>query len=175
MITGLVFDLPRSRWMDDVLRLRSLYEPVRLRFPIEITVVGSSGLGWFSADQDKAALLKHVEEVARGFAPFTFRFEKVSRFPDSNVYYLSPSESSRFQRFQSRLAGCGLRFQPAPFSYVPHCTIAILPPEAAESARAEIMACPIPRDDIRVSSVSFWSVDAPNQQCYQGESVALGA
>ncbi|MEK6246171.1 MAG: 2'-5' RNA ligase family protein [Pseudomonadota bacterium] len=159
--------------MDDVLRLRSLYEPVRLRFPIEITVAGSSGLGWFSTGQRKADLLRHVGEVARGFAPFTFRFERVARFPDTSVYYLSPRNDARFHDFQRRLADCGLRFEPAPFSYVPHCTIAILPPGAVDSAHAEIMACPVPDGQIRVSSISFYSVDISNQQCYQEERVAL--
>lgn len=173
MVAGLVFDLPHGRWMDDVLRLRSLYEPVRLRFPIEITVAGSSGLGWFSDGQ--ADLLQKVGNVARGFAPFSFRFAKVERFPESNVYYLAPGDGSPFHEFQRRLADCGLRFESTPFEYVPHCTIAILAPDAPAEAHADVWACPVPAVDVQVLSVSFWSVDREQQIAQQGECIPLGA
>lgn len=84
--------------MADVLRLRALYDPIRLRFPIEITFVGSSGLGWFSPAQSRADLLAHVGQVAKDFAPFAFRFEKIARFPDSSVYYLCPPRQCPFPR-----------------------------------------------------------------------------
>src|SRR5436190_23834458 len=100
MVTGLVFDLPRAAWMDDLMRLRSLYDPLRLRFPVEITVVGSSGLGWFSDGQAQPELMDCVREIARRFSPFSFRFEKVDRFPGSNVYYLALDDGSCFHDFQ---------------------------------------------------------------------------
>ena len=173
MVAGLVFDLPNGRWMDDVLRLRSLYDPVRLRFPIEITVAGSSGLGWFSDGQHD--LVQKVGGIARGFAPFAFRFAKVERFPESNVYYLAPGDGSPFHEFQSRLAGCGLRFESTPYAYVPHCTIAILAQDAPVEAHAEVRACPVPAGDIQVLSVSFWSVDREQQLAQRGECIGLGA
>src|SRR5258706_16433093 len=172
MITGLVFDLPHDSWMDEVSRLRVRHDPARLHFPIEITVAGSSGLGWFL--DEGADLLQKVGGVARGFAPFSFRFAKVERFPRSNVYYLAPGDNSAFHEFQRRLAGRGLRFEPTPFDYVPHCTIAILPIEASEAAHAEVVAFRVPSGDIRVSSVSFWSVDRVKQLAEQGARIALG-
>jgi hypothetical protein len=119
MVTGLSFDLPQARWMDQIQRLRVRHDPARLKFPIEITVVGSSG--------------------------------------------------------QRRLANCGLRFEPSPYDYVPHCTIAILPADAAAAVHAEVRACPVPLHNIEVSSVSFWSVDHSLQIARQGERIALGA
>jgi 2'-5' RNA ligase len=151
-----------------------MYEPTRLGFPVEITVVGSSGLGWFTSTQDKATLLRHVGEVARTFPPFTFRFEKVSCFPGTTVYHLSPRESAPFVEFQRKLKDCGLSYEPTPFAYTPHCTIVILT-DANEDAHAEIMACPIPVLDIRVASVSFYAVDALSNECHQQERLVLGA
>jgi 2'-5' RNA ligase len=115
-----------------------------------------------------------VGEVARGFAPFSFRFDKVERFPNSAVYYLAPREASPFHEFQRRLASSGLRFAPVEFSYVPHCTIAILSQGAPAEAHAETLACPVPTEDILVSSVSFWSVDHERQEARQGETLMLG-
>lgn len=173
MVTGLVFDLPHGPWVADVLRLRSRYEPARLGFPIEITVVGSSGLGWFTATQDKATLLHHVGEVARKFPPFTFRFERVSLFPGTAAYYLATRESAPFFDFQRNLHDCGLSYEPTPFTYTPHCTIVILA-EPNEAAHAEIMAFPVPDIEIRVASVSFYTVDKSSNACNQHERLALG-
>lgn len=170
---GLVFDIPHGPWVADVLRLRSKYEPTRLGFPIEITVVGSSGLGWFTSTQDNAPLLRHVGEVARNFPPFTFRFEKVSYFPGTNAYYLSPQESAPFFDFQRKLRDCGLLYEPTPFTYTPHCTIVVLTEPNPES-HAEIMACPVPDKEIQVASVSFYTVDELSNACNQHERLALG-
>jgi 2'-5' RNA ligase len=172
-VTGLVFDLPQARWMDEIQRLRSRHDPARLKFPIEITVVGSSGLGWFSEGQ--ADMQQRVGEVARAFAPFKFRFSGVNCFPESSVYYLAPDDDTQFLEFQRRLANCGLRFEASPYEYVPHCTIAILPANAAAAAHDEVRACTVPPENIEVSSVSFWSVDDSRQSAQQGERIALGA
>jgi len=175
VVTGLVFDLPAGPWMEPVRRLRARHEPTRVGFPIEITVIGSSGLGWFSESQAKSELIGRVSEVAHGFPPFPFRFGRVERFPASAVYYLAPQDNRPFDAFQQRLANSGLRFEPTPYEYVPHCTIAILPPDAADAAHAEVQACPVPLESMEIASVSFWSVDRARQVPVQGECIQLGA
>ena len=156
------------------MRLRAAYDPVRLRFPIEITVVGSSGLGWFSPPVAREAVVHKVREVAKTFSPFTFRFASLKRFAGSNVYYLQPLEDKPFHLFQATLAATNLSFEPTPYRYVPHCTVAELSTDASP-AHEELMRCPIPDLDIHVTSVSFYTVDRDTQQCHQHERVALGA
>lgn len=173
LVTGLVFDLPHGPWMADVLRLRSKYEPARLRFPIEITVVGSSGLGWFSPRHDNAQLVRHVEDVAAKCAPFSFHFESVRCFPGSSVYYLSPREAKPFVEFQEELRACGLGYETTPFAYAPHCTIVNLA-NVNGDGHAEVMSCPVPHREISVTSVSFYTVDLQANCCYQRERVSLG-
>jgi len=156
------------------MRLRAAYDRVRLRFPIEITVVGSSGLGWFSAAIPSDTLGRKIREVAEGFPPFAFRFAGVGRFPDSNVYYLQPMPDAPFHAFQAAIAAAGLSFEPTPYSYVPHCTIAEVPEGSSESVREELTRCPVPDHEIRVTSVSFYAVDRKAQRCYQLERMVLG-
>jgi 2'-5' RNA ligase len=173
-VTGLVFDLPHAPWMGDVMRLRAIYDRVRLGFPIEITVVGSSGLGWFSPSVEHETLVHKVREAARGFAPFSFRFGTVNCFPGSNVYYLQPVEEMQFRTFQARIAASGLSFEPIPYDYVPHCTIAEVSETRGTNAREELLQCPVPDHEIPITSVSFYTVDRQTQRCYQHERVALG-
>ena len=156
------------------MRLRAAYDPVRLRFPIEITVVGSSGLGWFSAPVDRDTLVRRIGEVAKGFSAFAFRFARVARFPNSNVYYLQPTPDTPFRAFQAAIGATGLSFESTPYSYVPHCTIAEVPEGSADSVHNELIQCPIPDHEIRVTSVSLYSVDRRAQSCHQHESIALG-
>ena len=173
-VTGLVFDLPHAPWMADVLRLRATYDRARLGFPIEITVVGSSGLRWFAPSIAHETLMRKVRAVAQGFAPFKFRFGAVECFAGSNVYYLHPVEELPFRTFQARLAASGLSFEPVPFEYVPHCTIAELPEGSGTNVREELLRCPVPDHEIPVTSVSFYTVDRQARRCYQHERVALG-
>jgi 2'-5' RNA ligase len=160
--------------MGDVMRLRAAYDPVRLCFPIEITVVGSSGLGWFSASIASDMLVRRIREVAKGFSPFAFRFGGVACFPSSNVYYLQPTPDAPFHALQAAIGAAGLSFEPTPYSYAPHCTIVEIPEGSSESVHKEALHFPIPDHEIRVTSVSLYTVDRKAQRCYQHERFALG-
>jgi hypothetical protein len=173
-VTCLVFDLPYAPWIGDVLRLRAAHDPARLRLPVEITVVGSSGLGPFCEGVARGQLSDKIRVIARAFSPFCFRFAGVACFPGSSVYYMAPHDSAPFHDFQRRIAACGLSFEPTPYRYTPHCTIAELPHSAPRSCHTEINACPVPDHEIRVASVSIYTFDAEALQCYQHESIALG-
>jgi 2'-5' RNA ligase len=173
-VTGLVFDLPHAPWIGDVMRLRAAYDSGRLRFPVEVTVVGSSGLGWFAEGIPRRELANKVQATAMAFSPFRFRFSGVTYFPGSTVYYLAPADAAPFHDFQRRLAASSLSFQPTPYSFTPHCTIAELSVDVASSARKELMAFEVPDYDILVESVSIYTLETEAQNCYQHERIALG-
>ncbi len=174
-VTGLVFDLPHAPWMDDILRFRKRYDPARVCFPIEVTVVGSSGLGWFSPSQSFAHLAQTVSAVAAAFARFACAFSRVECFPESRVYYLALRDESPFHAFQRLLAASGLRFEPTPFSYKPHCTIAELPPTSGAEDRAALTSFSVPTASFEVSSVSFYAVNESRDQCEHLGRIWLGA
>lgn len=160
--------------MGEVMRLRAAYDPARLRFPIEITVVGSSGLGWFSPSIAHESLVRKVRAVAKAFSPFVFRFGSVKCFPDSSVYYLQPLEDKPFRAFQTTLAATDLRFEPTPYSYAPHCTIAEVPRDSAPGVHDELVRCPVADHDIQVTSVSLYTMDPEARRCFQHERLGLG-
>jgi 2'-5' RNA ligase len=174
IVTGLVFDLPHEPWTMEVLRSRQRYDPHRLHFPVEITVVGSSGLGWFSPSQPIAHLVERVSTVARPFAPFACPFAGVEHFSDSNVYYLTLCDEAPFHSFQQLLAASGLSFEPTPFSYKPHCTIAALSPSAGDADHAALARFSVPQGSIAISSVSFYAIDSARNECRHLERIRLG-
>jgi 2'-5' RNA ligase len=174
-VTGLVFDLPHAPWIGDVMRLRASYDSVRLRFPVEITVVGSSGLGWISGEISCSELAHKVQAIARAFSPFRFRFGNVACFPGSTVYYMAPADPEPFHDFQGRLAASDLRFQPTPYTFTPHCTLVELSHDAPGSVHRELMEFRVPEHHIHVGSVSIYTLEIEAQKCYQHERIALGA
>lgn len=171
--TGLVFDLPHGSWMANILKLRSKYEPSRLKFPIEITAVGSSGLGWFSPTNKADTVLKEVRRFATETPAFSFSFKGVERFPSTNVYYLSIREPDPFHAFHRKFVNSKLKFGKTPFDYAPHCAIAILPENASAAAHREVAACAVPRKKIKISSVSIYSVSFERGECKQELCIPL--
>jgi hypothetical protein len=174
-VSGLVFDLPDETWIADIHRLRRAYDHTRLAFPVEITVAGSSGLGWFTPSQSSDFIVEQVREVARGCAPFQCKFTEVRTFPGSSVYYLSLHDEAPFHAFQRALAASQLRFEPARFSYTPHCTIAEVQADSPAFAHIEIAAFPVPSHAVTISSVSLYSVNFSNHACKFISRVSLGA
>ena len=175
IVTGLVFDLPNAPWTEEIRRFRERYDPGRVGFPIEITVVGSSGLGWFAPSQPIAHLVEKVSAVARSVVPFACQFDRVEHFPVSNVYYLALRDEAPFHSFQQLLAASGLSFEPTPFSYKPHCTIAALSPSASETEHAALAGFSVPQGSIAVSSLSFYAIDSARNECHRLERIRLGA
>jgi 2'-5' RNA ligase len=174
-VRGVVFDLPEHSWTAEIRRLRAAYDHPRLLFPVEITVAGSSGLGWLTPSQVADSVAKQLSDVARSFAPFEFNFAKVESFPETQVYYLAPEQTVPFVAFQRALAASSLKFEPTPFSYTPHCTIVQLHRDAPPSAHAEVATFPVPGERITISSVSLYAVNLSQNDCRLVSRFALGA
>lgn len=122
----LVLDLPEpvaSRVQD----LRRRYSPLRAQYPAEITVAGSGGVGPLAADEDGSHVRDALAAVAAETPPIRTAFADVRRFDGTNVVYLAPVDPSPFEALHGRLADSGIRFDPVPHAYVPHCTISGVP------------------------------------------------
>ena len=174
-VLGLVFDLPEAKWMVEVRRMRVAYDSARALFPIEITVVGSSGLGWFSPGQTPEAITEHVRRIAKGVPPFVCPFLRVEAFPKSRVYYLALANEEPFRSFQRALAASPLHFEDTEFAYKPHCTIAALSEMAPAAAHAELAAFPIPAAGATISMLSLYAVNFSTNRCRHVDRLPLGA
>ena len=172
---GVVFDIPDEAWTREIQRLRIVHNPDRAHFPVEITVAGSSGLGWLSPSQTRDAIAGQIEEIASDVAPFQTFFSHVEVFPKSQVYYLSLADESPFHAFQRTLAASHLQFEAVKFPYKPHCTIAALSMNATPAAHAELLDFPVPKHAITISSLSLYAVNLSANTCHHAHRVRLGA
>lgn len=157
--TYVTFDMPTARWTEQVLELRKKYDPDRAELPVEITIIGSSGVGVFENDQNPSQVFALLEKVAFELAPITCSLQRIETFPDTNLFYLAPSQAEKFDYVQKRIVATGLRFKETPFSFTPHCTVANLRTEDLEIGEQEIRKLPIPIEHITLDEMRVYSLN----------------
>lgn len=80
------------------------------------------------------------------------------RFPESDVFVLQPEDREPFLRLHDRIKSCGVAFDPAPFDFVPHCTLSQKPQPTREEAAA-LLATEI-RGEFFAPSLSLYEMEA---------------
>jgi 2'-5' RNA ligase len=137
-----VLDVP-SPFDERIAEIRARHRDIfRMSLPAEITVAGSGGIGFLAPDQEPADVSVTLNRIAASTSPIRARFGPVQRFPGSDTFYLSLVDETPFRKLQQRIARSGLRFQPTPFEFVPHCTLRtrtpVSPDEAADLLQVRI-------------------------------------
>ena len=156
-MTGLCLELPASPLTGRILALREKYDAVRVRRPIEITLVGSSGLGWFDSGHSAAQLQTALTAALATESAPRVSFTAVRHFDGTGLYWLEPSCPEQYRRLQLVIGNCGLGFLPTEFPFTPHCTIVNLAPQAGADAVADVRSL---QYDDAVSVVACASVHA---------------
>ena len=153
-MTGLCLELPASPLTGRIQALREKYDALRVLRPIEITLVGSSGLGWFDPAIRRRGCRRRSR---RRWRPPCVSFTGVHHFDGTGLYWLSPACAAQYERLQLVIEGCGLRFLPTEFPFTPHSTIVNLAPGAGADAVADVRSL---QYDDTVSVVACASVHA---------------
>ena len=91
--------------------------------PTEITIVGSSGVGCIAQDQDPDELFKVIDEIATSTPPITVTFDKVHRFPGTDIVVMKLKDDTLIRSLHQRFVESGIKFQDTNFAYEPHCTL----------------------------------------------------
>jgi len=91
--------------------------------PNEITIVGSSGVGPVAQDQDPDEFFKAINEIAASTPPITVSFDKVHRFPGTDIVVMKLLDDSLIRSLHQRFVESGIKFQDTDFAYEPHCTL----------------------------------------------------
>jgi 2'-5' RNA ligase len=152
-----VLDMPPPIW-NHVKSIREHYASPMTILPFEITVIGSSGIGTFHTEQEIDAAFELIDSVAANFAPFTIAFRRVTRFPNTGVFYYEPNDSHPFIKLQSDIVSTGLKFKESPFPFTPHCTMVKFDHPSQELVD-EILSLPVPREPFVLDALSIYSLD----------------
>ena len=103
--------------------------------PPHVTIAGSSGVGPIPPSIGAEELERALRPVAEATAPMELEFGRPVRFMQSDIVVLPLSPHGKLRELHDRIAGCGLPFARARFTFTPHVTLSLYPRLSAETAR----------------------------------------
>lgn len=155
--TYVVVDMPADVGVY-VRGMRERFSPLIAPLPVEITVVGSSGVGVVAVDTSLEDLFGAVDRIAKETAPIHIDFGAMATFPGSGFYFFPPLDPVPWRRLHRAFVASGLRFDSIPFPFTPHLTaIKLAVPEPPELAAAALSLAPPPACD--AVSLSVYTLD----------------
>ena len=157
--TYVVLDIEPDDWVGEVMALRRRHDLLRAEYPVEITLVGSSGVGCVAPENGVQRAIDVISALVAETPPFEVRFADVRRFPETNIYWLAP-EPEPLIALHRQIAGSGLTFRSVPFAFTPHCTLVDLGAEPDAAAQADVQGFPVPTSPVRFRTASVYMIDA---------------
>lgn len=121
-LSYLVADVPepvRSR----IQALREAFGTPTALLPVEITLLGSSGVGPIPAGTPIRVIQEQIDLLFAPIAPWDVSFSGIRVFPDTAIAYLAPVDRCCFDRIHSMLRDSALPRTESEFPYNPHCSL----------------------------------------------------
>ncbi len=157
----IVLDIP-SPMAEKIRALRERFDAARRLLPAEVTLTGSCGVGLISPGQTVSEIQSALASAAERIHPFSASFHSVDRFPGTDIYYLTFVEEEPFFAAHRTVAGCGIRFEPSPYPYKPHCTIKLRKPPENEQELLDLFFLNIPHGCFRLDTLSVYALPDSN-------------
>ena len=159
--TYIVLDVP-SPMAEWIQAMRKRFDEERSRLPAEITLTGSNGIGFLSPGQSLEFIANCLRRAAEQIPPFEAEFGNVDRFENTDIYFLNLIDETPFLRAHEIVANCGLRFEPSPYPYQPHCTLKLRKPPKDLQELLELFLLQAPRHPFRLDLLSLYSLPTPD-------------
>ena len=157
----IVLDIP-SPMAEKIRELRKKFDPERSMLPAEITLTGSCGTGLISQGESLKNITCHLEKAAKKLRPFQVSFDGVDRFPGTDIYFLTLKDSPELLRTQKIISECGIRFDPTPYPYHPHCTLSLRKPPEDEQKLFDLLFLDIPSEPFTLDMISVYELHEKN-------------
>lgn len=167
--TYIVLELPEPM-AGTIRKLRAeLGDDFQASMPTEITIVGSSGVGCIAQDQDPDELFKVIDEIAATTPPVTVSFDKVHRFPGTDIVVMKLKDETLVRSLHQRFVESGVKFQDINFPYMPHCTLRSKSPltdqEMEELSKLKI------EGDFTLQTLSVYRMPPPGELLYTAQLI----
>lgn len=151
-ITGPVGELIRG--------IQSRFDPrLAAGSPPHITLAGSSGVGAIRARTPLARIRDALEPVTANTEPITVTFGAPTRFMQTEIVVLPIDPHGPLRTLHERIASSGLSFEPARFTFSPHCTLNFYQ-TLTPAARRELLAVRI-ADPVVVDRIHLYQTRDP--------------
>ena len=136
------------------------YDPRLARYKApHVTITGSSGVGPISPSTTRSELWDKLAPITSSTAPMNLAFGPPIRFMQSDIIVLPLDPHGPLRVFHDRIAGSGLPFISARFTFSPHCTLSLYPSLTRDTER-ELLSIRI-RDSIRIDRITVYQTLDP--------------
>ncbi len=140
--TYICLDVPEPQ-AGQVLAVRQRHCERLGRFPVELTIAGSSGIGAIRPQLQWSAVEADLQRLCANTAPIAAEFGSVVRFPSTDIFCLSLADPIPFEAIHAALKQSGVRFEPSQFPFFPHCTLRMMGP-LGDAAISELFSLRVP-------------------------------
>ena len=153
---GIVVEIPeptRSR----IQSIRDSLGTVSAKLPVEITVAGSSGLGYIPIGTDLSNIISEIDRIFTEHIPFEVSFSEIRSFPNTFCFYLAPLVRTSFDAIHRALQMSSIPFTDSPFPYTPHCTLR----DGKSLTQVEvdnILSIPFPKEPFLIDTISVYDI-----------------
>jgi 2'-5' RNA ligase len=157
---------------DSIQNIRNKYDQFTCKLPVEITVIGSSGIGPISKDEPDNKIKNEFRAAMSGMNAFNFIFQEIDYFPNTPIFYLKPNNREYFDELHNNFKKMNLKFMNNKFPYNPHCTLSCNPNLSKEQQRSlqnEI----IYSKNIEIESISLYEFSGEPFICNKVETLYL--
>ena len=157
----IVLDIPSpmAEWIQSV---RKRFDEERSLLPAEITLTGSCGTGLIEQGQSIRKIARLLDAAARKLHPFYAEFGNVQRFENTDIYFLDVKDPAPFQAEHEIVSRCGIRFEPSPYPFRPHCTLKLRKPPETVQELLELFFLQAPKVPFLLSRLSVYALPAPD-------------
>lgn len=133
------------------------------RLPVEITLLGSSGVGPIPTGTSIESILFEVESVFSSVEPWEVAFSEIRVFPNTSIAYLAPVARDSFDHVHSLLCDSSLPRSGSLFPYNPHCSLRS--GSATKDEISDILSRDFPRASFMIDTISVYDFDNEAVQC----------
>ena len=153
----IVLDIP-SPMAEKIQGIRQKFDPERAKLPAEITLTGSCGTGLVSQGQTVREISEYLENAAKQISPIHVCFDKIDRFPNTDIYFLTLKDSPQLLQAQKIVSCCGIKFDPNPYPYRPHCTLSLRKVFQDEQTLFDLLFLPVPQESFTLEMLSVYAL-----------------
>ncbi len=131
--------------------------------PVEITLLGSSGVGPIPAGTSIQAIQEQIDLLFAPIAPWNASFAEIRAFPNTAIAYLSPSDRDCFDRIHAILRGSAIPYTESAFPFNPHCSLRSGAATPQELSR--VLEHSFPVEPFRIDTISVYDFDSSAIHC----------
>ena len=131
--------------------------------PVEITLLGSSGVGPIPAGTPIQTIQEQIDLLFAPIAPWTVSFAEIKAFPNTAIAYLSPVDRNCFDRIHAILRAPAIPHTESAFPFHPHCSLRSGAATPEELSR--VLKHSFPVEQFWIDTISVFDFDSSAVHC----------